>query len=267
MARYRLRNSGLTIFLRHRTRDVDVLNEIFGSTGGRNSYEPPSAIASALDAKPSLRVLDLGANIGLFGVYVLGRWPRAAIRSFEPDPTNLRLLARLIAANELEGCWSVADVAVANQTGEMSFAAGLFADSHLTVATDQRAAGDRRVEKNHTLAEDGPRSEDGQTITVHTVDIFDEDHDVDLMKIDIEGGEWSILTDARLGNLKADVLALEWHARGCPEPDAHASTVRLLRGAGYSRIEEIESGDGSGLLWAWRENGSLPYSRPARTPL
>ncbi len=229
-----LRRSGLKIFLRHRTRDVHILNEIFGGTGGRDSYEPPLAVAVALDARRSPKVLDLGANIGLFGAYVLARWPRAAIRSFEPDPTNLRVLAHVILANELQGRWSVAEVAVANRAGEQTFAAGLFADSHLS----------------------DPRADltDGRAITVGTVDLFEQDHDVDLMKMDIEGGEWSILTDPRLRELGADVVVLEWHARGCPEPDAHAAAARLLRAAGYDQLEEVESGQDNGLLWAWREH-------------
>ena len=67
--------------------------------------------------RPLRAVLDLGGNIGLFGVYVMGRWPGASVRSFEPDPTNLPILNRVIAANALGGRWSVANVAVANHSG------------------------------------------------------------------------------------------------------------------------------------------------------
>jgi FkbM family methyltransferase len=243
LSSYRLRDSGLTIFLRHQTRDVNILNEIFGGTAGRHSYEPPAVVGAMLDANPAPTVLDLGANIGLFGAYVLSRWPGASIRSFEPDPANLRLLTRVIAANELAERWSVADVAVANQAAEMSFAAGLFADSHLMP-----------VEAGASVARASSAARNGDhTITVRTVDIFAQDHDVDLMKMDIEGGEWAILTDIRLADLRADVLVLEWHTSGCPEPDARSCAVRLLRAAGYSGLEEVESGQSDGLLWAWRE--------------
>ena len=126
---HRLRESNMTVLLRHRTRDVHIFNEIFGGTGGRRSYAPPPAVAAMLDARPAPRIIDLGANIGLFGAYALGRWPDAAVCSFEPDPTNVRMLTRLITANGLGRRWSVAEVAVANQAGELSFAAGLFADS------------------------------------------------------------------------------------------------------------------------------------------
>ncbi len=259
-AGYQLRSSGVRIAIRHksvltarrpstRTADVEILNEIFGGTGGQYAYEPPPALAGALDANPPRKVMDLGGNIGLFGAYVLSRWPGASLQSYEPDPANLHILTRVVDANELGGHWRVIDAAVANRPGEMTFVADLFAESHL--ATDVQAgdhgASDRSVES------DGNTSGEGHAITVHTVDLFGEDHNVDLLKMDIEGGEWSILTDPRAAHLEADVLVLEWHARGCPEADAHEAATRLVREAGYSHVEDVEVGTYNGVLWAWRD--------------
>src|SRR5580692_4776282 len=246
-AGYQLRSSGVRIVIRHEsvltarqassaTADVEILNEIFGGTGGQYAYEPPSPLAAMLDTNPPQKVMDLGGNIGLFGAYVLSRWPDAALHSFEPDPANLHILTRVVAANERNGRWLVTDAAVATQPGEMTFVADLFAESHL--ATD---IAEERDASNPSDGEDiSTPGRDGHEITVRTVDIFDEDHDVELMKMDIEGGEWSILTDPRAPNLKARVLVLEWHARGCPEPDAHEAALDLVRAAGYSHIEEVE---------------------------
>lgn len=241
-AGYRLGDSGLRVYLRHRTRDVDIFREIFGTGYGANSYEPPAEVAAALDANGSPKVLDLGGNIGLFGAYILGRWPGARIRSFEPDPTNLPMLGRVIGENDLGARWSVAEVAVSNQAGELPFVSGLFAESQLADVGDP---GEREP--------DAAQLQDGRQITVRTVDLFEEGHDVDLMKIDIEGGEWSILTDPRLADLGADVIVLEWHASGCPDPDPRATALRLLDAAGYTRVEEYENFEHRGLLWAWRE--------------
>jgi len=250
VAGYRLRNSGLRVFVRHEnllsssrpasTGDVHILNEIFGGTGGQYAYEPPPALAAAFAAEPPRKVMDLGGNIGLFGADILGRWPAAAIQSYEPDPANLRLLTRVVEANRLEQRWSVSAAAAANDAGEMTFVTGLLAESHLATAADPRGP-------------QTPASDDVNTITVGTVDLFEQDHDVDLLKMDIEGGEWSILTDPRLPSLKADVLVLEWHVLGCPEPDARAAVARLLRAAGYTEQEEVEVGTYNGVLWAWRE--------------
>jgi|GEM_PF-656340 FkbM family methyltransferase len=263
-AGYQLRSSGVRIVIRHEsvltarqassaTADVEILNEIFGGTGGQYAYEPPSPLAAMLDTNPPQKVMDLGGNIGLFGAYVLSRWPDAALHSFEPDPANLHILTRVVAANERNGRWLVTDAAVATQPGEMTFVADLFAESHL--ATD---IAEERDASNPSDGEDSSTpGRDGHEITVRTVDIFDEDHDVELMKMDIEGGEWSILTDPRAPNLKARVLVLEWHARGCPEPDAHEAALDLVRAAGYSHIEEVEIGTYNGVLWAWRDQPTL----------
>lgn len=230
LASYRLRESGLTVPVRHRTRDVDILREIFGGGAGGHCYQPPSAVARALDATPSPRVLDLGGNIGLFGAWVCGRWPGARVRSYEPDPGNARMLARTIAVNGLESRWRVVEAAVHTHTGRAAFAAGKFADSHLATGPDEAA------------------------ITVLTVDMFELDHTVDLLKMDIEGGEWPILADPRLRDLQARFLVLEWHGHRIPEPEAHELVVSRLRENGYEHIEDAgrDYAADVGVLWAWR---------------
>ncbi|MGO9488728.1 MAG: FkbM family methyltransferase [Solirubrobacteraceae bacterium] len=247
-ARYRLRDSGLTVFLRHRTRDVDIFKEVFGTGYGANSYDPPEPVAAALAGRPRPAVLDLGGNIGLFGAYAIGRWPGATVHSFEPDPSNLPILERVIAVNGLQRRWTVSPVAVAARVGEMPFVAGLFAESQLAAVAETAPDAERGAQ--------AAALEDGRTIAVRVVDLFEQDHDVDLMKMDIEGGEWSILTDPRLAELRADAIVLEWHAVGCPEPDPRAATIGLLRSAGYTEIEETEDLGHRGVLWAWRPSSA-----------
>lgn len=259
-ATYTLRDSGVRVVIRHEgvlaarrppsaTADVAILNEIFGGTGGQYAYEPPPALAGALDAHPPRKVMDLGGNIGLFGGYVLSRWPGASLQSFEPDPANLSVLNRVAAANAHDGRWIVTDAAVSNRPGQMTFIADLFAESHL--ATD--AAENGHDPSGSPAMSDPSADGHGREITVRTVDFFDQDHDVDLLKMDIEGGEWPILTDPRASTLQADVLVLEWHARGCPESDAHAAATRLVQTAGYRHIEDVEVATYNGVLWAWRD--------------
>lgn len=236
---HRLRRSELRVYLRHRTRDVDIFREIFGSVPG--AYEPPAPVAAALEAVGAPRVLDLGGNIGLFGAYLLSRWPDATLRSFEPDPTNLPLLRRVVSANHLQTRWQVIAAAVANADGEMPFVSGLLAESQLSGIGDPQAR-----------APDAASLETGATILVPTVDLFAQDHDVELLKIDIEGGEWSILTDPRLGDLEARAVVLEWHAMGCAEDDPRAAALQRLAAAGYEHVQETENLGHTGLVWAWR---------------
>lgn len=244
-ASYELRSSGLTVHLRHRTRDVDIFKEIFGTGYAYNSYDPPPQVEALLAGTSDPVVLDLGGNIGLFGAYVLGRWPRARVTSFEPDPTNLPLIRRTIAANRLGERWRLEPVAVSNAAGELPFVSGLFAESQL--------AG---VERRDERPAESARLESGHTVNVPVADLFAQDHRAELMKMDIEGGEWPILTDPRLARLGARAIVLEWHADGAPEPDAHAAALRLLAAAGYVEVHETEDLGHRGVFWAWRRESS-----------
>jgi FkbM family methyltransferase len=237
---YRLRESGLTVHLRHRTRDLAIFKEIFGANAWPSVYEPPAAVEAIVTAAHEPRVLDVGANLGLFGVFAVGRWG-ASVESFEPDPGNVPLLQRTIADNGLQSRWRLHEVAVSNRNGELPFVSGLFAESQLSGVGDPTA----RAEGAVSLSE-------GRTISVPVVDLFEADHDVELLKIDIEGAEWAILADPRMSGLKARAIVLEWHAMGCPGPDPHATAVRLLTAAGYETHDDGETPGATGMLWAWR---------------
>jgi FkbM family methyltransferase len=240
--RYELRRSGQTVHLRHRGRDVAILNEIF-APGGRGCYEPPDEVADALAALGPLRVGDLGGNIGLFGLFALARWPVRELRSYEPDPANAALLRATIAANDAGGYWALVPAAVSNENTTASFRIGLFAESRLAADRVQATAGDGRR---------AITADDRQAIEVPVVDLFAQPP-VDLLKIDIEGGEWPILQDARLAAHPARALVLEWHSRMCPAPDARAAAQAMLAAAGYA-VVAAEPGEtlANGLIWALR---------------
>ena len=229
-ARYELRHRPGVFHLRHGSGDVAILNKIFARDPATSSYEPPAEVGAALDATTAPRILDVGANIGLFGVYALGRWPEARITAFEPDPHNFRVLDLTVGANQREGSWDDRPVAVSNAVGELSFAPGDGAKSHLSPTGDE------------------------PTITVPAVDFFDQLGDgVDLVKMDIEGGEWQILADPRLATAPVRVIRLEWHTLLCPQEDARTVAIDLLKAGGFPHLVD---GDRqhvrNGVLWAWR---------------
>ena len=216
---YRLRESGVAVAIRHHTGDVLVLDEIFS----QREYEPPDAIRPALDALSAPVVVDLGANIGLFGAWVLGRFPDARIVAVEADPANAAVHRQAIEANPPGGRWSLVEGFAGRQAGVVRFAAGEHATSH--------------------AAEAG-------TIDVAAVDVFPDLASADLVKIDVEGAEWDLLADPRFAALKPKVVVLEYHEDGSPGPDPKAAAVRALRTAG---LEVVEAGAkpqfGAGVLW------------------
>jgi FkbM family methyltransferase len=227
---YRLRGSGVAIALRHHTGDVMVLDEIFS----QQEYEPPRELEVALSALPAgPRIVDLGANIGLFGAWALGRFPEATIVAVEADPENAAVHRRTIEANGLDERWRLVEGFAATAPGVIRFAAGHHATSH---------AAEREEE----------------WLEVPGVDVLPELVAADLVKIDVEGAEWDLLADPRFADTRSRVVVLEYHQEGCPGPDAPARAEQALRAAG---LEVVPAGHkpqfGAGLLWAYR-----PMARP-----
>jgi FkbM family methyltransferase len=221
-ALYRLRANGLRVAIRHCTGDLVTLGEVFHD----HQYSPIEVLEHKLaDVR---RIVDLGANIGLFGLFAAARWPAASIIAFEPDPQNAQTQRRTIAANGLAERWRLIESAAGDRDGSARFLAGQVALSR--------------------LAEEGDRG----TIEVRLVDVLPYIAGADLVKIDIEGGEWAILADPRFREAPPSVLVLEYHPRRCPGSDTRAQAHAALSAAKLQIREIFHREDGHGMLWAWR---------------
>ena len=218
---YRLRRGGRFVIVRHGTGDVVTLGEIFH----RPDYEPPPEVAAALGTPA--RILDLGANVGMFGLWALTRWPAATVRGYEPDAGNAAIHARAIAANALGRRWALVEAAAGAHEGTVRFASGQAALSHVVADGE----GDTEVPLRDVLAEVA---------------------EADLVKLDVEGGEWAILGDPRFAAAPPRAVVLEYHPRGCPGADPRAEVLRLLGSAGLRTHELWARDDGHGMVWGWR---------------
>jgi FkbM family methyltransferase len=221
---YTLRENGLRVALRHHTGDVVTVGEVWRN----RDYDPPAEVASALGAPG--RVVDLGGNIGLFALHALGRWPASAVVSYEPDPVNAAVARRSLVSNGLQDRWEVVEAAAGAADGSVRFAAGQDALSHVLV--------------------DGEAAPGALDVAVR--DVLPAIDGADLVKIDIEGGEWDVLGDPRFAAAPPRTLVLEYHPRGCPGPDPHAAIRALTDAAGLRHAEIWRRDDGHGMLWAWR---------------
>jgi len=225
LATYRLRSSPVRVCIRHSTPDLYTLDQVFV----QRLFELPEVVAKALESQgDDLRVLDLGANIGLFGACILGRFPEARIVALEPDPSNARVHSCTVAANRRADSWRLVEACAATKSGRVAFLPGEFGTSHVA-APNERG-----------------------TIEVEAVDVFPWLAEAQLIKIDIEGAEWAILADPRFGRLEAAAIHLEYHRRGCSGPDPWASATQALEEAGFHWLSVTDSGEGDGILWAWR---------------
>jgi FkbM family methyltransferase len=215
-ADYTLR--GHPVRLVHGSHDQWVFHEVFVD----RFYDLPH------DFPPPGRIADLGGNIGMFALYTAIHWPEAEIVAFEPDPANAGRYRWTMEHNRVPG--RLIEACAAAQDGTLSFAAGQESLAHIT--------------------------SDGSGTEVPAVDAFPHLETADLIKMDIEGGEWSLLLDPRFTQLPASTVLMEYHPHLCPQPDARAAAISALTTAGYSPQPIFhDEKSGVGMLRAFRSNG------------
>jgi FkbM family methyltransferase len=222
---YRLRESGLRVLIAHRTPDVLTLDEIFR----QRVYEPPGAVSSWLErlGRP-LRALDLGANVGLWGIWLHGRFRVGRLTALEPEPANAAKHRRVIELNRLGDSWELIEAAAACADEPLPFTPG-------------------RATMGHIAAHGAPG-----TIAVAGRDSFPLLDGVDLLKMDIEGAEWPILLDPRMVDVEAPVVLLEYHPEGSPSGNPEADAHRALAAAGYTTWRTHGIAQGTGVMWGLR---------------
>jgi amino acid adenylation domain-containing protein/FkbM family methyltransferase/non-ribosomal peptide synthase protein (TIGR01720 family) len=150
-------------------------------------------------------VFDLGANIGLFTLWVHLNWPRARVCAFEPNPAMFSLLHDNV---ELHRCNArLFPYAISDAAGTRKFTyyrraaslSGLFAAPHLDAAIFRRAAerdarGLSAVQVDELAAERFSASELNVTAKTLSDAVRDAGVDrIDLLKIDVERSELDVL--------------------------------------------------------------------------
>jgi FkbM family methyltransferase len=223
---YVVRTNGAPIHIEHGTTDSSTMDQAFV----QQVYEPSVAAEAAVRAlgRPPV-VLDAGANIGMFSVWAARRWPGARAIAVEPLARNVELLRRNLALALPAGTFDVVAAAATTTDGEVTFGGGAFTNGRVL---------------------DG--AADGG-VTVPARDLFAIADGIDVLKLDIEGGEWPILADPRFTADLAPVIMLEHHPAGAPAGQTpEVAAERLLEGAGYAVQRTVTEFAGAGILWGVR---------------
>jgi len=167
---------GQTVWYRPGSSDTELIYKILLRRGLKGEYAIEPKIMAAIGEVRT--VLDIGANIGISAVYLATLFPQARVYAFEPSPDNLILLERNtkplrrvqtlpVALGERDGTLEFfCSEAAANFGGFSRFEAG--SDATRKTAVPVRHAG-------RQLAELGIAG-------------------ADIVKIDVEGSEWEILS-------------------------------------------------------------------------
>lgn len=178
--------SQLNVWLRHRTVDVSIWEEIF--------------IYSDYDAKERINnpeyIIDAGAHIGLTSVFYAFKYPMAKIFAIEPDQDNFELL--------LKNTSNFANVTPVH--------AALWKDSQMIT-----------FKSSNSSSVSGACSDaggDGNQVPAISVDRLMADHHievVDLLKVDIEGAEREVFNNASAWIDSVRNFALEFHDYKLPD--------------------------------------------------
>lgn len=187
-------------------------------------------------------VIDLGANIGAFTVWAAAAG--ATVHAVEPSTANRRRLMGHVAGNGLDGSVTVYAEAVDASFGQAKL-----------VMFDGGEGGAQLIRPGEPW-EDQPSAPAGveQVDTVPlSVFVREAGGHADVVKIDVEGGEWEALAGAAADGTLADVdrIVGEWHAL-----TDHITAGRFLTGMLRYGTLRIFGAPARGGQFEWRRYGA-----------
>ncbi len=144
-------------------------------------------------------IVDVGAHVGLAATRFRELFPEAMLHCFEPYPESfesLRAAAGGLHPIELHG------MALASRSGQAKFTVNRNSATNSLLASDDRAEVYWRT--------DTPQTTGTMTVPVSTLDAFAREREiehVDILKMDVQGGEYEVLEGAR-GLLEAGAIGL-----------------------------------------------------------
>jgi len=188
--------------------DLSVVGEIFKVRDYR-AAEP------LLTAAPT-RIIDAGAHIGVFTLYCRALNTAAEILAIEPDPQNRLLLQENLRLNDLVNI-KILPQALAAKSGPRE----------LIVAEENI---------NHRLRlTDEPKGPRAQTVPVVAVSLADLPEKIDVIKLDIEGGEFEIIEQTASEILKRPkTWILEYHDGAATDRNRrHTKLEQKFKALGY----------------------------------
>lgn len=89
---YTVRKTGRRLVLEHGTPDIAAFDQAYYSN---QFVAAPSADAALRALGRPIDAVDLGANIGMFSVWLAATYPVARITAVEPLPRNVRALEEI----------------------------------------------------------------------------------------------------------------------------------------------------------------------------
>jgi FkbM family methyltransferase len=187
-------------------------------------------------------IVDLGANVGMSCLYWLATYPRANVIAFEPHPGHAAQCQKNLERN------------------------GFLPRTTLHAAAVSAANGRAWLSDAGTSSQLGNPA--GNGFEVQVVDVFPllVGRRIDILKIDIEGGEYEIMEDPRFAMLDVRAIVMEWHER--EDRAAGGAWCReRLQELGFQLYPVFDQGS-NGMMWGFQkrpkdDSTSMPLAHMA----
>ena len=180
-------------------------------------------------------IVDIGANVGFYSLFMFSRYPQASIYSFEPMPFNFSTL------QDYQKTYPSFDWHI---------------DSRAVSASDQAITlHASKLDAFTTMASVFDASYNTERIEVEAITLpqilstYRIEH-IDILKLDCEGSEYAIVYTLPEELLKkVSVMMIETH-QGAQAEESTDAMVAYLRKHGFA-LNYLHEGK-SGYIWAWR---------------
>jgi FkbM family methyltransferase len=186
----------------------------------RGRYERHTRTLFEQALRPGMHVIDIGAHIGYFTLLAARAVGSAGrVYSFEPDPANYRFLCHNVALNGMDKIVTTVPQAVADTSETKPF----FADAKNSALS--------------SLSREG-RSDGAMPVECTTVDDFiDRGERIEVVKLDVEGGEVHALRGMRRTLTDPSAVALFVECNPTALASAGVSVHELLDELGTLKLD------------------------------
>jgi FkbM family methyltransferase len=191
-------------------------------------------------------IIDIGANVGYFSLATFAKFPGAEIYSFEPHPYCFEVMSDYKQSFE-QFNWNVFQEAVSDQNGS------IFLNTQTVSGFTTMASVFENAEKKERFL--------AKTIQLDTFLSEKGINNIDVMKFDCEGAEYSIIYSLLEESFaKINSMCIEAH-RGDQKSQNINSLNKYLVNKGYT-TEVLPDGNSGGYIWAWKTliNQNFPDS-------
>ena len=196
--------------------DHYVVHEILD---GMDSY--------GIEGRPNNIIVDIGANIGIFTVYAATLNADSKIISYEPEDENFLILGKNIHLSGIEDRVEIRKIAISDSIGD------IYLDGNSGLTKTSKESGSQKV----------------SCITLDELFKIHNLTEVDILKVDIEGGEYDMFKNVSDNVLKViKYIAMEVH---WPTQETISILFKALEKFHYVNFVPTE-GDptGSGMMYA-----------------